>query len=93
MLVTDKGQVTIPKAIRDAVGVMPGSQVQFTVEGGRIIITPMATSVREDRRRRLREAAARVRASQSPEFQQLGADDIMAFLRGDEAARSSRKRR
>ena len=36
---------------------------------------------------KLRAAAARVRVSLSPEFRQLGADEIMAFLRGaDEAA-------
>lgn len=84
MLVTDKGQVTIPKPIRDAAGVQPGSEVAFSLEGGRIVITPVASSVRDDRRTRLREAAAKVRASLSPEFRQLGADEIMAFLRGGE---------
>ena len=30
--VTSKGQITIPKQVRDALGLMPGSQVEFTVE-------------------------------------------------------------
>lgn len=35
-----------------------------------------------DRRPQLREAAANVRESMAPEFQALGANEIMAFLRG-----------
>lgn len=85
MLVTEKGQVTIPKHIRLAAGVAPGSKVVFSLEGSRIVITPVATSVRDDRRASLRAAAARVKSSLSPEFKQLGADDIMQFLRGGDA--------
>ncbi len=92
MLVTEKGQVTIPKHIRAAAGVVPGSEVSFSLEGSKIIITPVATSVRNDRRAKLRAAAARVRSSLSPEFKQLGADDIMDFLRGDAEGRDSKRR-
>ncbi len=84
MHVTDKGQVTIPKHIRVAAGVAPGSEVSFSLEGSKIVITPVGTSVREDRRAKLRAAAARVRKSLKPEFQQLGADEIMTFLRSEE---------
>jgi antitoxin PrlF len=36
---TTKGQVTIPKKIRDSVGLQPGSRVEFFVdEKGRIVI-------------------------------------------------------
>jgi antitoxin PrlF len=83
MLVTDKGQVTIPKQIRVAAGVAPGSEVVFSLEGGKIVITPVGTGIKEDRRANLRAAAARVRASMGPEFKQLDADEIMAFLRSD----------
>ena len=95
MLVTDKGQVTIPKHIRLAAGVAPGSEVTFSLEGSRIVITPVGTSVKEDRRAKLRAAAARVRGSFSAEFKQLRADEIMSFIRGDEpvpgAARRGRR--
>ncbi len=84
MHVTDKGQVTIPKHIRIAAGVAPGSEVAFSLEGSRIVITPVGTGARQDRREQLRAAALRVRNSLSPEFRQLGADEIMQFLRGDE---------
>lgn len=86
MHVTEKGQVTIPKHIRIAAGVAPGSEVSFSLEGSRIIITPFATGVRDDRRAKLRDAAALVRKSLSPEFRQLGAEEIMNFLRGDAQA-------
>jgi hypothetical protein len=48
-----------------------------------------------DRRAELRKAAARVRGSLAPEFRQLGADEIMAFLRSGKApvrrAKSARR--
>lgn len=86
MLVTEKGQVTIPKHIRDAAGVAPGSEVMFSLEGSKIVITPVGTGVKEDRRARFKAAAARVRGSLDVEFRQMGADEIMRFIRGDEPA-------
>ncbi len=32
--VTSKGQVTIPKKVRDALGITPGSKVDFNLENG-----------------------------------------------------------
>jgi AbrB family looped-hinge helix DNA binding protein len=32
--VTSKGQVTIPKRVRQALGITPGSKVEFDLEGG-----------------------------------------------------------
>jgi AbrB family looped-hinge helix DNA binding protein len=32
--VTSKGQVTIPKRVRQALGITPGTRVEFDVEGG-----------------------------------------------------------
>lgn len=86
MLVTEKGQVTIPKHIRLAAGIVPGSEVTFGLEGGKIVITPVGTGVKEDRRAKLRAAAARVRSSFNADFKQLDADEIMNFIRGDEPA-------
>ena len=96
MLVTDKGQVTIPKPLRTAAGVLPGSEVAFTLVGGKIVISKVASGVTADRRAKLRAAAAKVRSSMAPEFRQMSASDIMAFLRADEPAevgqRASKKR-
>ena len=36
--VTSKGQVTVPKAVRDALGIEEGDEVVFRVEGNRAIL-------------------------------------------------------
>jgi AbrB family looped-hinge helix DNA binding protein len=36
--VTSKGQVTVPKSVRDALGVAAGDQIVFRVEGNRAIL-------------------------------------------------------
>lgn len=40
---TTKGQVTIPREIRDALGLESGAQLDFEVEGNRIVIHPVVT--------------------------------------------------
>ena len=84
MFVTEKGQVTIPKLIRTAAGVLPGSEVAFSLEAGKIVISKVSSGQKADRRAALRAAAAQVRTNMSPEFRQMNADEIMAFLRADE---------
>lgn len=50
--VTSKGQVTVPKVVRDALGIKEGDEVVFRVEGNRAVLarTPdfldLARSVR-----------------------------------------------
>lgn len=40
--VTIKGQVTIPKSVRDHMGIVPGSRVDFRrTEDGRIVLEPL----------------------------------------------------
>ncbi len=36
--VTDKGQVTIPKILRDRLGLDPGQEVEFEEQGGAIVV-------------------------------------------------------
>jgi AbrB family looped-hinge helix DNA binding protein len=38
--VTSKGQVTIPKKVRDHLGIAPGDAVEFRVEGGLAVVRP-----------------------------------------------------
>jgi len=41
--VSEKGQVTIPKAIRDRLGLKPGTIVEFRAEDGKLIGTKSVT--------------------------------------------------
>jgi len=36
--VTSKGQITLPKAVRDALGLAPGDRVLFSVQDGHAIL-------------------------------------------------------
>ncbi len=36
-LVSEKGQVTIPKALRDRLGLRPGTTIEFTDESGKLV--------------------------------------------------------
>ncbi len=92
MFVSDKGQVTIPKHLRTATGILPGSEVSFGLVGSKIVISPVASAVKTDRRDQLRAAAAKLRKTMSPEFRELAADDIMAFLRGDDSPKAGARR-
>jgi AbrB family looped-hinge helix DNA binding protein len=43
--VTSKGQVTIPKAIRDVLGIGPRDRVEFVLRDGEVILRPVRRSV------------------------------------------------
>ena len=72
--VTSNGQVTIPKSVRDHLGVGPGSQVDFrrTDDGG--IVIEKADGPRPPSRfAKLRGSAGRG----------MSTDELMALLRGE----------
>jgi len=72
--VTSKGQVTIPKRVRDRLGIQPGNAVDFELAAdGRVIL------VKLDRGRPVsRFEALRGRAGAG-----LSTDEIMALTRGE----------
>ncbi len=81
MRITSKGQVTIPQAIREQAGLRPGSEVEFVIEDGKVVIKP----VRPAGRTWAREALERARGSgNNPMFKGWTTDQIMQFLRGDD---------
>ena len=75
MRVTDKGQVTIPKHIRDAAGIGPGSEVEFELRDNVIVVRK-----RNDGPTRGRRLAERLRGRGDVE---MSTDEIMALTRGD----------
>lgn len=81
MRVTEKGQVTIPKPIRDKLGIAPGSEVEFVEDGaGRIGIIRSGSLSEEERRvARLRNWIESVRGTADAG---LSADDVMLETRG-----------
>lgn len=42
-IVAERGQVTIPKALRDKLGIGPGTVLEFTAEQGRLVATKVIT--------------------------------------------------
>jgi len=41
--ISDKGQVTVPKPLRDRLGIRPGDRLEFTEEQGRIVVSKAAS--------------------------------------------------
>lgn len=73
--VTSKGQVTIPKPVRDLLGIGPGSAVDFQrAPDGRIVLVKLKGKTRPSRFARLRGHAGKG----------LSTDEIMALTRGDQ---------
>jgi len=70
MRVTQKGQVTIPLAVRRALGIHPGSDVRFELEdsGARLVVD----------QQRAADEIARMRGAGSGE---LSTDEILALTR------------
>jgi antitoxin PrlF len=75
--VTSKGQVTIPKPVRDLLGIGPGSAVAFEmIEGGRVELRKAGG---RDAARRPASRFERLRGSAG---KGLSTDEIMALTRG-----------
>jgi AbrB family looped-hinge helix DNA binding protein len=68
--VAERGQITLPKAVRDALGLTKGSSLKVELDGGRIIL-----------RKNVDDAISRARGRfKLPEG--VSTDDIMRELRG-----------
>ncbi len=76
--VTTKGQVTIPKPVRDFLGIKPGSSVDFELApDGRVILVRLPSDSTAERPKSRFE---RLRGSAGPG---LTTDEIMSLTRGD----------
>ncbi|MDH4412756.1 MAG: AbrB/MazE/SpoVT family DNA-binding domain-containing protein [Rhizobium sp.] len=81
MRVTSKGQVTIPRDLRELVGIEPNSEVVFTVEDGRLMLAPKnGTAALQEKTRLagLMETLARLEGTGDPD---VDADTLMQMTR------------
>lgn len=73
--VTRKGQVTIPKRVREHLGIEPGSIVEFELaDDGRIVLVKQGAPPGPSRFEKFRGSATT----------KLTTDELMAMLRGDD---------
>ncbi|MER8392688.1 AbrB/MazE/SpoVT family DNA-binding domain-containing protein [Mesorhizobium sp. M0045] len=81
MRVTTKGQVTIPKEIRDHLGIGPGSEVEFvpTEDGARVIAVNENMS-QEEASRRFSQTLDRMAGTL--DLGGMTTDEYMEWLRG-----------
>jgi antitoxin PrlF len=72
-IVTKKGQITIPKQVRDLLGIEPGSMIDFErAPDGRVVLVKVGNKARPNRFARLRGHAGKG----------LSTAEIMALTRG-----------
>ena len=80
MRITAKGQVTIPQDVRERAGLMPGTDVEFEIEGGAVrLVKATRGGGRHTRGQRLVEGL-RGRG----DFK-MTTDEIVALMRGPSA--------
>jgi AbrB family looped-hinge helix DNA binding protein len=77
MRITSKGQVTIPQAIREKLGLLPDTEVEFEIIGKGVRITRARRKKRQGRGELL---VARMRGRGDIK---LTTDEIMALTRGE----------
>ncbi len=76
MKLTSKGQVTIPRDVRQMLGLFPHSEVEFVIEGNNVILRKADS--KEPRGKRL------VDALRGKATVRMSTDEIMALTRGEE---------
>jgi AbrB family looped-hinge helix DNA binding protein len=79
MRITSKGQVTIPKEIRDRLGLLPGTEVEFIEENGeaRVRKTPGG-------RGRGREIVEHLRRAGAGGKYKMTTEEVMRLTRGED---------
>jgi AbrB family looped-hinge helix DNA binding protein len=73
MKITSKGQLTIPQAIREELGLFPETEVEFEISGTAVLVRKMRT-----KRSRGNSIVARLRGSGDVK---MSTDQIMALTR------------
>lgn len=81
MRVSSKGQVTIPRDLREMFGIGPNSEVIFGMNDGKITISPKDGAERGGDRNRLDAFLAALDRLEGTGDPVVNADDIMALTR------------
>lgn len=75
--ITSKGQVTIPKAIRDELGLLPGAEVEFIPDEGEV-------RVRKSRASRRRGEEVVRHLQESGKNYTMTTEEVMRLTRGED---------
>jgi antitoxin PrlF len=78
MRITSKGQVTIPKEIRDEFGLLPGTEVEFLREAGKVHVRRLSGG--HNRGDQIVEHLRRANGGDIP----MSTDEIMRLTRGED---------
>ena len=81
MRITSKGQVTIPQAVREQTGLMPGTDVEFCVDESGVHLVKTGPDGKHPTRGELLVARLRGKG----DFK-MTTDELMALMRGDQDA-------
>ena len=76
MQITSKGQVTIPRDIREAMGYLPHTEVEFVVEKNRVYLKKI-----KGPKKRGKSLVEQMRGKATVN---MSTDEILALTRGDE---------
>jgi antitoxin PrlF len=75
MRITTKGQVTIPREVREKMGLLPHSEVEILIEGNTVVIRKV-----EGKESRGKKIVERMRGKATV---RMTTDEIMALTRGE----------
>ncbi|WP_275784906.1 AbrB/MazE/SpoVT family DNA-binding domain-containing protein [Pararhizobium gei] len=81
MRVTSKGQVTIPRDLRELAGITPNSEVIFSMEGGKLTIVPKDSRTEQEDRGRLERFLEALERLEGTGDQEIDADRLMQMTR------------
>jgi len=81
MRVTSKGQVTIPRDLRELAGIEPNSEVVFSLEGGKLVVAPKNGRRAIEDRNRLDRVLATISRLEGTGDQAVDGDDLMSMTR------------
>lgn len=81
MRITEKGQVTIPQAIREAAGFMPGTDVEMELRDGEVVLRKAKPGVSKKKTR----GELAVEALAGKAHYGMTTDEFIRFVRGPSA--------